>query len=176
MKEIFQKVVCGHNFTLGLTAAPSSQVFFWGNFRYYGGGGNSSHSEDYEVPTPLKSLEGRQFKDIACNRYQCFVLNDKGEILQWGKYLKEKIEGHKKTGGAPKAINRFPNTSNHAGKFDILLESISTGPNHSAGISVKKCPYTWGYPEGGRLGLSQHDELRAKNEPMIISYLVNLLQ
>ena len=139
MKERFQKVVCGWNYSLALT--EDSRVYYWGNYRYHGG---ATNKEDVLVPTPLKSLEGRLIKDIACNRHQCYALNDKGEIFQWGRYLKEKIEGVKKSDGGPRPIYKFPNTS--SGKSDVIFESLCTGPNHSAGISFMKTLYTWGFP------------------------------
>ena len=79
-------------------------------------------------------------------------MNDKGEILQWGKYLKEKIKNKKQglKGADVKTMTKFPNIS----KFDVLMETISTGPNHSASVSVKKAIYTWGNGEGNRLGLA----------------------
>ena len=58
----------------------------------------------------------------------------------------------------------------------MLLDSISSGPNHSAGVSVKKGIYTWGYPDGGRLGLSKAEAKRAKNEPMAVTYIMSVLQ
>ena len=56
------------------------------------------------------------------------------------------------------------------------MESISTGPNHSAGVSVKKQVYSWGYSEGGRLGLSKEDAKKAKFEPTLVAQLMNMLQ
>jgi len=53
-------------------------------------------------------------------------------------------------------------------KFDFLMESISTGPNHSAAVSVKKSLYSWGHPEGGRLGLSDKEFKNAKLEPILV--------
>ena len=50
-------------------------------------------------------------------------------------------------------MNKFPNV----GKFDVLMETISTGPNHSSAMSVKKSIYTWGYFSGGRLGLKREE-------------------
>lgn len=76
LKDKFQKIVCGWNFTIALT--EDWHVYYWGNYRYHGG---ATIREDVLVPTPLKSLEGRLIKDIACNRHQCYALNDKGEIF-----------------------------------------------------------------------------------------------
>jgi alpha-tubulin suppressor-like RCC1 family protein len=103
------------------------------------------------------------------------VLNDKGDVLLWGKYLKDKIalkiEGKKSGASDIKSINKFPDSN----KFEVLMESISTGPNHSASISVKKSLYTWGNGEGGRLGLTKDESEKAKNEPVAVSRLMNLL-
>ena len=33
------------------------------------------------------------------------------------------------------------------------MSQISTGPNHSAALSIKRQIFTWGFPQGGRLGL-----------------------
>jgi alpha-tubulin suppressor-like RCC1 family protein len=74
------------------------------------------------------------------------------------------LEG-KKSNANFKSINRFPNSK----KFDVIMESISTGPNHSAGVSVKKQAYSWGYSEGGRLGLSKEDAKKAKFEPTLVA-------
>ena len=63
-------------------------MYFWGNYRYY----CEKIQKDFEEPTILRSLEGKQIRDIACSQFYCLVLNDKGEILQWGKYLKEKYK------------------------------------------------------------------------------------
>ena len=70
-----------------------------------------------------------------------------------------------------KSINKFPNI----GKFDILMESISTGPNHSAAVSVKKSIYTWGYNDAGRLGLKPEVAKKAKAEPILLGYIMGLL-
>jgi len=53
-------------------------------------------------------------------------------------------------------------------KFDFLMEQLSTGPNHSAAVSVKKTLYTWGYGEGGRLGLSDKEIKNARFEPIMV--------
>jgi alpha-tubulin suppressor-like RCC1 family protein len=37
------------------------------------------------------------------------------------------------------------------------MDSISTGPSHSSAVSLKKTLYTWGYKQGGRLGLETDD-------------------
>ena len=72
-----------------------------------------------------------------------------------------------------KSVNKFPNV----GKFDVLMESLATGPNHSAAVSVKKALYTWGYAEGGRLGLKTGDEnKKAKAEPVLVQHIMGLLQ
>lgn len=167
-KEMFKKVVCGQNFSMGLTANGS--VYFWGNYKYF----CEKVNKDFLEPTILKSLEGKWIKDIACCQYYCLVLNDKGEILQWGKYLKEKVKSKKEgiKGAEVKTMIKFPNIN----KFDVLMETISTGPNHSASVSVKKGIYSWGNGEGGRLGL-QHDEMKkAKVEPLLVAHIMELLQ
>lgn len=103
------------------------------------------------------------------------VVNDKGDILQWGKFLKDKIiqktEGKKAGSSDIKQMNRFPDSS----KFDVLMESISTGPNHSACVSVKKSLYCWGNGEGGRLGLNKEEAAKCKNEPVAVSSLMSIL-
>ena len=67
---------------------------------------------------------------------------------------------------------KFPNIN----KFDVLMETISTGPNHSASVSVKKGIYSWGNGEGGRLGLN-HDEMKkAKAEPLLVIHIMELLK
>jgi len=53
---------------------------------------------------------------------------------------------------------------------------ISTGPSHSAAISVTKNLYTWGYKQGGRLGLTQEESKKAKREPVFVSYINELIQ
>lgn len=53
-------------------------------------------------------------------------------------------------------------------KFDFLMETISTGPNHSAAVSVKRSLYSWGHGEGGRLGLSDKEFKNAKIEPILV--------
>jgi|LauGreDrversion4_2_1035121.scaffolds.fasta_scaffold54291_2 hypothetical protein len=55
------------------------------------------------------------------------------------------------------------------------MELISTGPNHSAGISVKKALYCWGFSQGGRLGLNKSEQTRAKMEPVIVQQIMNTL-
>lgn len=55
------------------------------------------------------------------------------------------------------------------------MESISTGPNHSASVSVKKSLYCWGNGEGGRLGLNKEESAKSKNEPVIVSSLMSIL-
>lgn len=92
-----------------------------------------------------------------------------------GGYLKDKINNKLqgiKSVSEVKSINKFPNTN----KFDVLMESLSTGPNHSAAISINKSLYTWGLADGGRLGLKKDDLKKAKNEPIIVSHLMNILQ
>lgn len=123
----------------------------------------------------LPSLNGVKIKDISCSLYKCIILNDKGDVFQWGKYLKDKIalkvEGKKAGASDIKSINKFPDSN----KFDILMDSISTGPNHSASVSVKKRLFTWGNGEGGRLGLNRDEVKRASSEPVVVSQLMNLL-
>lgn len=53
-------------------------------------------------------------------------------------------------------------------KFDFLMESLSTGPNHSAAVSVKKTLYSWGYADAGRLGISEKDYKNARIEPILV--------
>lgn len=52
---------------------------------------------------------------------------------------------------------------------------ISTGPNHSAGVSLKNLLYTWGYKDGFKLGLLDEDAKLAKNMPVMVSLLMNKL-
>ena len=61
-------------------------------------------------------------------------------------------------------------------KFDFLMESISTGPNHSAAVSVKKSLYSWGFAEGGRLGLEKKDFKSAKYEPILVQSMNDVMQ
>ena len=55
------------------------------------------------------------------------------------------------------------------------MGQISTGPNHSAGVSLKNQVYTWGYKDGFKLGLLDEDAKLAKNMPVIVSLLMNKL-
>ena len=48
-KERFLKVVCGYNYSLGLSV--SNKVYFWGNFKYFC---NPSNFEDVEEPTVIQ--------------------------------------------------------------------------------------------------------------------------
>lgn len=56
------------------------------------------------------------------------------------------------------------------------METISTGPNHSAAVSVKRSLYSWGYAEGGRLGLSESEFKMAKIEPILVQSMHDLMQ
>ena len=62
-KEKFRKIVCGQNFTLGLSI--ENKVFFWGNQKYF----CEKTTRDFEEPTLLKGLEGKLYKDISCSKY-----------------------------------------------------------------------------------------------------------
>ncbi len=55
------------------------------------------------------------------------------------------------------------------------MGQISTGPNHSAGVSLKNQLYTWGYKHGFKLGLMDEDAKIAKNMPVVVSLLMNKL-
>ncbi len=60
-------------------------------------------------------------------------------------------------------------------KFDFLMESLSTGPNHSAAVSVKKTLYSWGYGDAGRLGINEKEFKNAKIEPVLVSIVDDLM-
>jgi alpha-tubulin suppressor-like RCC1 family protein len=53
---------------------------------------------------------------------------------------------------------------------------LSTGPSHSAAVSVKNQLFTWGYKHSGRLGLDVEECQRARREPIKVGYLVETLQ
>lgn len=80
--ERLQKVCAGHNFSLGLSY--TQKAYFWGNVKYLGEFGQV---KDIVEPVVMKQLENSEVRDIACNYKQCYALIDKGEIMQWGKFL-----------------------------------------------------------------------------------------
>ena len=55
------------------------------------------------------------------------------------------------------------------------MESLASGPNHSASISVKKTLYSWGNGESGRLGMTKEELNKSKAEPVAVSSLMNIL-
>ena len=85
----------------------------------------------------------------------------------WGIYLTDKLKQKKKNKDGKSnlhfTIQKFPMR-----KFDHLMETISTGPNHSAAVSVKRSLYSWGNAEGGRLGLNEKEFKNAKIEPILV--------
>ena len=85
-KVLFKKVVCGQNFSIGIS--QSQQLYFWGNYKYMC---DIKVSKDVETPTFMKSFEKYTVKDIAVCYKRCVIINDKGEILVWGDYLKNKF-------------------------------------------------------------------------------------
>ncbi len=93
--------------------------------------------------------------------------------------MKEKLKNKFKEGAQQKpqgqadfkSLNIFPNLS----RFDVYMGQISTGPNHSAGVSLKNQLYTWGNKEGFKLGLLDEDARIAKNMPVMVSLLMNKL-
>jgi alpha-tubulin suppressor-like RCC1 family protein len=136
---------------VGLT--KTGQVYFWGNHKY----SCDKASQDFDKPVIFKDLAGVRIKDISVSRYQCVALNEQGEIIKWGKYMAEKMES--KMGGdvqVPKGSDI--KSVSYFQKFDVLMSSLATGPNHAAGISVKKSLYSWGLSDGGRLGLQPFSE------------------
>ena len=56
------------------------------------------------------------------------------------------------------------------------MSTISTGPRHSAAVSIKKELYTWGGEQGGRLGLDSDYCKKAEREPILVQYLKNELE
>jgi alpha-tubulin suppressor-like RCC1 family protein len=51
------------------------------------------------------------------------------------------------------------------------MSTLSSGPSHSSAVSVKKELYTWGHKQGGRLGLNMEECKRTKREPVLVSFL-----
>lgn len=105
----------------------------------------------------FKDLAGVRIKDISVSRYQCVALNEQGEIIKWGKYMADKIE-RKMGGDVQVAKGSDIKSVSYFQKFDVLMSSLATGPNHAAGVSVKKSLYSWGLSDGGRLGLQPFSE------------------
>lgn len=44
----------------------------------------------------MKDFDGLAIKDISCSYKYCTFLNDKGEIVAWGKYLRSKVKNVEK--------------------------------------------------------------------------------
>jgi len=86
--------------------------------------------------------------------------------------LKDKSPARdKQTTGGVKDITKFPQ-----GKFDFLMDTLSTGPSHSAAVSVKRALYTWGHNDIGRLGLDPKESKRARKEPVIVSHIDEIMK
>jgi len=85
-KERFKKVVCGHNFSLGLSR-ENGRVYFWGNWAYFC---SPKERKDIEEPRIITDLETVEVADLACDYKYCAALTDKGEIRKWGSYLLDK--------------------------------------------------------------------------------------
>lgn len=180
-KVLLKKVACGQNFSMGIST--SNQLHFWGNYKYMC---DIKVTKDVEEPTFMKSFEKYSVRDIAICYKKCVIINDKGEILVWGDYLKNKFslnfdpnkEEEPKKGPQfgkvevnVKQFQPFPTQ----GKIDTLMGQITTGPSHSAGVSVKRSLYTWGHNDSKRLGLPEKDQEYAKKRPILVQYLNELM-
>lgn len=82
LKEKFVKVSCGQNFSIGIT--KNSQIYFWGNYKFMCSSDNKDF-KDYEEPIPFREMNTMSVKDVSVNYKNCLAINDKGEILEWGK-------------------------------------------------------------------------------------------
>ena len=147
-KERFKKVVCGYNFSLGLSR-ENGRVYFWGNYKYYC---SHKHTKDIEEPNIISELETVEVRDLACDYKYCAALTDKGEIKTWGKYLlenkggaaadKEKNQTAGGKGGQDagdkegeqkiESISKFPVGSSSGPSFTEIV----TGPNHTCAIDA----------------------------------------
>ena len=68
----------------------SGHVYFWGNYKYFCDG---KSNKDIESPHCIANIDN--IKDIACSYKYCAILNDKGEIYNWGHYISEKLKKKK---------------------------------------------------------------------------------
>lgn len=176
-------MACGNNFSIGLS--NTSRVYFWGNFKYFC---NHRFTKDIEEPMIITELETAEVTDIACDYKQCVALVDKGEIRIWGKYLLAKQlqaeknedqkqakdknvqnDGDKEGESKIEQISGFP----QSGKFNILMASVETGPNHTCAIAANKQLYVWGHNNiNDRLGLiNTNDSGKASASPMLCTAL-----
>lgn len=71
-----------------MAISNSNQLYFWGNFKYMC---DTKVTKDLEEPTFMKSFEKYNVRDIAVCYKKCIIINDKGEIIVWGDYLKNKF-------------------------------------------------------------------------------------
>jgi alpha-tubulin suppressor-like RCC1 family protein len=157
-------LICGRNHTLLLTS--EGRVFSWGA----GGAGRLGLTENRKnqyTPLEIQFFRSRPAKKIQCGDFHNVALGVDGFIYTWGYNL----EGQCGNGGTmnqkiPKRIE-FP--------FDLWGDScvaegkeileISCGSSWSNVITSSGIVYTWGYGDGGWLGL----EPLMKNVPYIES-------
>jgi len=93
-------------------------------------------------------------------------------MKEWGNYLATIM---KKQKGGPKGdiLNYEPLPRNK--KAECLMSTISCGPNHAAGISLKRELYTWGLDHCKQLGITKSEKMQAKREPINNRYLNEVL-
>ena len=56
------------------------------------------------------------------------------------------------------------------------MDMVATGPSHSAALSVKKVLYCWGFNSSGNLGLNPKETKKAFKEPVLVSYIDEIMQ
>lgn len=147
-----KSLVCGRNHTLLLTT--EGRVFSWGA----GGAGRLGLTENRKnqyTPLEIQFFRSRPAKEVASGDFHNVALGVDGFIYTWGYNL----EGQCGNGGTmnqktPKRIEfPFDLLEGQSGIEGIEICEISCGSSWSNVITSSGIVYTWGYGDGGWLGL-----------------------
>ncbi len=147
--EKIVKISCGYNHSLVLTK----------NGRVYGFGLNSEgqigcgNNENQLNPIMIIGFNNEKVVSIACGGCHSLALTDSGSVFRWGQNYFGQLRNGNNNKINPTKINL---------DIDIVIKSISCGPNHSLLLSTDGDIYAFGLNNLGQLGLgNQTDEWNA---------------
>lgn len=109
--------------------------------------------------------------DIECCYKKCFLLQKKGTLRQWGKFLASKQYDESETKEKKEKKAYLPYNFPRNPRFNICFQSLVVGPNHACGFPTNQNKiYVWGHNNlQNRMGLAYKDqEERALELPIIL--------
>lgn len=154
----FRQLSAGAEYTCGVTVGD--RAYCWGN-EFPGTLGNGSPGEEFCmdwdrcVPQPVAVVGGLVFRNVSAGRYHTCGATGDDRAYCWGNNSSGQLGIGNATGPRTCAGNESAgpcSTSPVAVQGGLRFRTVSTGGNHTCGLTADGLAYCWGANFSGQLG------------------------